>query len=57
MYIKYCKVLIKAIAESKDKRKCTKTDNKVVHVEREEERHPEVEMMVRRRWKGEVIKW
>ena len=57
MYMKHCKVLIKAVAESKDKRKCTKTDNKVVHVEREEERHPEVEMMVRRRWKGEVIKW
>ena len=48
--------MIEAIAESRYKRKCTKTDNKVVHVEREEERHPEGAMMVRRRWKGEVNK-
>ena len=41
--------MIEPIAESKHKKKCTKTDNRVVHVEREEERDPEVEMMVRRR--------
>ena len=33
-----------------------KTDNKVVHVEREEERDPEVGLMVRRRWTKEVNK-
>ena len=49
MYVKHRKVLIKHIAESKDKNKDMKTDNKVVHVEREEKRYPEVEMMVRRR--------
>ena len=49
MYLKHCKVLIEPIAESRHKKKDTKTDNKVVHVEREEERDPEVEMMVRRR--------
>ena len=48
--MKHCKVLIEPIAESKHKRKDTKTDNKVMHVEREEERDLEVEMMVRRRW-------
>ena len=36
--MKHCKVLIKPIAESKDKKKGMKTD-KVVYVEREEERH------------------
>ena len=41
--------MIEPVAESKHKKKCTKTDNRVVHVEREEERDPEVEMMVRRR--------
>ena len=49
VYVKHRKVLIKRIAESKDKNKDMKTDNKVVHVEREEKRYPEVEMMVRRR--------
>ena len=47
--MKHCKVLIQPIAESKDKKKGTKTDKKVVHVETEEERDPEAEMMVRRR--------
>ena len=52
--MKHCKVLIEPIAERKDKKKGMKNDNKAVHVEREEERDPEVEMMVRRRWtKGE----
>ena len=46
--MKLCKLLIEPIAESKDKKKGMKNDNKVVHVEREEERDPEVEMMVRR---------
>ena len=46
--------MIEPIAESKDKKKGTKTDKKVVHVEREEERDSEVEMMVRRRWTKEV---
>ena len=49
MYMKECKVFIEPIAESTDKKKGTKTDKRVVHVEREEERHPEVEMMVRMR--------
>ena len=40
MYKKHCKVL------SKDKKNGTKTDNKIVHVEREEKRDPEVEMMM-----------
>ena len=30
-----------------------KTDNKEVHLERDDERDPEVEMMVRRRWTKE----
>ena len=38
--MKHCKVLIEPIAESKDK-EGMKTDKKVVHVEREEERDPE----------------
>ena len=33
-----------------------KTDKKAVHVEKEEQRHPEVEMMVRRRWTKKVNK-
>ena len=33
-----------------------KTDEKAVHVEKEEQRHPEVEMMVRRRWTKKVNK-
>ena len=51
--MKHCKVLIEPIAENKHKKKGTKADNKVVHVEREEERDPEVEMMVRKRWTKE----
>ena len=53
MYIKHCKVLIDPIAESKNKKKGIKTDNKVVHVEKKEERNPEVEMIVRKRWTKE----
>ena len=56
MHIKYCKVLIEPIAEIKDKKKGTKTDKKVVHVEMVEERDLEVEMMERRRWTKEVNK-
>ena len=41
--------MIEPIAESKYKKKGMKTDNKGVHVEREEKRDPEVEIMVRRR--------
>ena len=52
MYMKHCKVLIEPIAES-EHTQGTKTDNKVVHVEREKERDPEVEMMVRRWTKKE----
>ena len=54
--MKYCKVLIEPIAESKDKKKGMRTDNKVVHVEREEVRDTEVEMMVRGRWTKEENK-
>ena len=43
-------------AESRHKKKGAKTDNKVVHVEREEKRDPQVEMMVRRRWTKEENK-
>ena len=50
MYKKHCKVL------SKDQKNGTKTDNKIVHVEREEKRDPEVEMMMRRRWTNDVNK-
>ena len=35
IYMKYCKVLVEPIVESKDKKKRTKTNKKVVHVERE----------------------
>ena len=56
VYVKHCKVLVEPIAESKNKKKVTKIDKKVVHVEREEERDPEVEMVVRRRWTEEVNK-
>ena len=38
VYIKHCKVFIEPIAESKNKKKGMKTDNKVVHVERKKER-------------------
>ena len=51
--MKHCKVLIERIAESKNKKKGMKTDNKEVHLERDDERDPEVEMMVRRRWTKE----
>ena len=54
IYIKQCKVFIESIAESKDKKEGTKTDKKVVHAEREEERNPEVEMMVK--WTKNVNK-
>ena len=54
--MKLCKLLIEPIAESKDKKKGMRNDNKVVHVEREEERDPEVEMMVRRWWAKEENK-
>ena len=50
VYMKHYKVLIEPIAESKHKKKGTKTINKVVHVEREEEGDAEVAMMVRRRF-------
>ena len=48
MYRKHCNVLIETIAESKNKKKGMKTDNKEMHAEQEEERDPEVEIMVRR---------
>ena len=51
--MKHCKVLIERTAESKNKKKGMKTDNKEVHLERDDERDPEVEMMVRRRWTKE----
>ena len=54
--MKHCKVLIEPIAKSNNAKKGTKTDKKVVHVEREEERDPEVEMMVRRGWTKDVNK-
>ena len=41
--------MIEPIAESKDKKKGKKTDKKVVHVKRTEERDFAVEIMVRRR--------
>ena len=56
MHMKYCKVLIEPIAESKDKKKGMKTDNKVVHVEREEVRDTELEMMVKGGWTKEENK-
>ena len=43
VYMKHCKFLIEPIVESKHKKKGTKADNKVVDVEREEERDPEVD--------------
>ena len=36
--MKHCKVFIEPSAESKNKKKDMKTDNKVVYVEREQER-------------------
>ena len=56
IYMKHCKVLIEPIAENKDKNKGIKTGKKVVHMEREEERDPEVEMMVRKSWTKEINK-
>ena len=56
VYRKQCKILIESIAESKDKNKGTKTDKRVVDVEREEERDPELEIVVRKRWTKEVNK-
>ena len=53
--MKHSKVLIEPAKGSKDKKKGTKTDKKVVHVERKEERDPEAEM-VRKRWTKEVSK-
>ena len=47
--MKHCKVLIETTAESKNEKKGMKTDNKVVHMEKEEVRDPEVEMMVRQK--------
>ena len=41
--MKHCKIVIKTIAESKHKKKGTKTDNKVVHVERENNAEIEVD--------------
>ena len=49
MYMEHCKIFSKPIAKSKDKKKGTKTDKKVVHGEREEKRDPEIKMMVRRK--------
>ena len=46
--MKHSKVLIESIAESKDKKKGTKPYKKLVHVGREEERDPEIEIMMRR---------
>ena len=56
VYMKHCKFLIEPIAESKDKKEGTKTDKKLVHVEREEEKDPEFEMMVKRKWTKAVNK-
>ena len=54
--MKHCKVLVEPNAESNDMKKGMNTDKKMVHVKRKEERDPEVEMMVRRRWRKEVNK-
>ena len=45
LYMKQCKAFIEPIAESKDKKKGTKTDEKVA--KSKEKRDPDVEMMVR----------
>ena len=55
--MKHCKVLIETTAESKNKKKGMKTDNKVVHMEKEEVRDPEVEMMVRQKRKKMVMRY
>ena len=50
MHMKHCKRCVhESVAESQDKKKATKTDNKVVHVDREEKSDPEVEMIVRKK--------
>ena len=49
--MKHCLVLIEPTAENKDKKEVTKTDKKVVPVEREDERYCKVERAVRKRWK------
>ena len=54
MYIKHCKFLIEPAVESKDNKKGTKTNSKVVHMEREKERDPDPE--VRKRWTKEEKK-
>ena len=54
--MKQCKVLIEPTAVSKDMKKRLKTDKKVVHVEREQVRYPEIEMMVRKRCSKELNK-
>ena len=51
MYMKHCKGSTEPIED-----RYTKTYSKVVHVERDEERDPEVEIMVRRGRKKEVNK-
>ena len=56
VYMKHCIVLIEPVAESKDKKKGTKTDKKVVHVEMEDARDSEVEMMAGRKGTKEVNK-
>ena len=56
VYMKHCNVLIEPIDDSKDKKKGMKTDKKVVHEEREEERGHEGKMMMRRKWIKEVNK-
>ena len=54
--MKHCIVLIEPIAESKDEKKGTKTDKKVVHVEMEDARDSEVEMMAGRKGTKKVNK-
>ena len=54
--MKHCKVLIEPIAKNKGKNKGMKTHKKVMHVEREKERDPYVEMIVRRRWTKNINK-
>ena len=51
VYMKHCLVLIEPTAENKDKKEVTKTDKKVVPVEREDERYCKVERTVRKRRK------
>ena len=45
--------MIEPIVKSNHKKKGMKTDNKVLHVQRKEEKDLEVEIMVRRRWTKE----